>query len=94
MPTTADESLNELAVNSNAAHLAAQPNDCYQQNYNRFCRWIDQQEGYDTDDHGRYITRENVDLYFSCAIPNYTYVLCLRKYCIKLKIVLVFYLGC
>jgi hypothetical protein len=61
----------ELCVVSDAARLAIQPNDCYRQSYNRFCRWVDAQEGYDTDDHGRYITRENVDLYFTRAVPNY-----------------------
>jgi hypothetical protein len=69
--TNNNAAMAELAAQSDATRLGNMPNDCYRQNYNRFCRWIDQQEGYDTDDDGRYITRSNIDLYFSRAVPTY-----------------------
>jgi hypothetical protein len=69
--TNNNAAMAELAAQSDAARLGNMPNNCYRQSYNRFCRWINQQEGYDTDDDGRYITRSNVDLYFSRAVPTY-----------------------
>ena len=64
-------STGDLAAATTAARLGARTNSKYDGNYIRFCKWVDEQVDCSVDAHGRYITRDNVDKYFSRAIPNF-----------------------
>ena len=61
----------DLQAQSNDAHLDADIDDSYHQNYKRFVKWVDAQGDAAPNENGLYITRTNVDLYFSRAIPTF-----------------------